>query len=423
VKNILILLMLLVSVISAQVEYSSNLGNAKSMNFSVDVGGFKSSVQNKTRMDFFVQVPYTSIQFVKKDNGFYANYNITLSFTDESKTNIIFERNWKEKIKTNDFDQTLSGGNYNLSYKTYDLNPGKYFVKCIVEDSDSRAASSKEIPLIVKQISDSLGVSDLMLVSEFVKDSTGEKIIPNVTASVTNRSNLVPLYFEIYSDKKREINIEYSLDDLKKNTSFKQMEHITVNPGTNLIKHTVNNVSFSVGEYLLNAVIKDNDWKIITSVEKKIFSKIHGVPLAITDLNKAVDQIVYIASPEELDFIKEGKSYEEKLERFLSFWDKKKPNPKTDDNPILYEYFRRVDYANKNFKGLGEGWRSDMGMIFITFGPPSSVERHPLDSNTKPYEIWDYYELNRSFVFIDQTGFGDYRLLDPDYSRWPGYRP
>jgi len=423
VKNILILLLFLVSIISAQVEYSSNLGNAKSMSFSIDVGGFKSSVRNKTRMDFFVQVPYTSIQFVKKDNGFYANYNITLSFTDESKTNIIFERNWKEKVKTSDFDQTLSGENYNLSYKTYDLNPGKYFVKCIVEDSDSRTASTKEIPLVVKQISDSLGVSDLMLVSEFVKDSTGEKIIPNVTASVTNRSNLVPLYFEIYSDKTRDINIEYSLDDLKKNTSLKQMEHITVNPGTNLIKHTVNNVSFSVGEYLLNAVIKDKDWKTITSVEKKIYSKIHGVPLAITDLDKAVEQMVYIASPEELDYLKEGKSYDEKLERFLNFWDKKKPNSKTIDNPILYEYFRRVDYSNKHFKGLGEGWRSDMGMIFITFGPPSSVERHPLDSNTKPYEIWDYYELNRSFVFSDQTGFGDYRLLDPDYSRWPGYRP
>ena len=415
--------MLLVSIISAQVEYSSNLGNAKSMNFSIDVGGFKSSVPNKTRMDFFVQVPYTSIQFVKKDNVFYANYNITLSFTDESKTNIIFERNWKEKVKTNDFDQTLSGENYNLSYKTYDLNPGKYFVKCIVEDSDSRAASSKEIPLVVKQITDSLGVSDLMLVSEFVKDSTGEKIIPNVTASVTNRSNLVPLYFEIYSNKKRDVNIEYSVDDLKKNTSLKQMEHLTVNPGTNLIKHTVNNVSFSVGEYLVNAAIKDNDWKTITTIEKKIYSKIHGVPLAITNLDKAVEQMVYIASPEELDYLKEGKSYDEKLERFLNFWDKKKPSSKTIDNPILYEYFRRVDYSNKHFKGLGEGWRSDMGMIFITFGPPSSVERHPLDSNTKPYEIWDYYELNRSFVFSDQTGFGDYRLLDPDYSRWPGYRP
>lgn len=417
------IIIFLASVASAQVEYSTNLNSGKSINFSVDVGGFKSAVPNKTRMDFFVQVPYSSIQFVKKDDGFYANYNITLSFTDESKMNIIFERNWKERVKTTDFEQTLSMENFNLSYKTYDLNPGKYFVKCIVEDSDSKSASSKEIPLLVKQISDSLDVSDLMLVAEFVKDSTGEKIIPNVTASVTNRSTSVPLYFEIYSDKKRDINIEYSLDDLKKSTSFKQMEHLTVNPGTNLIKHTVNNVSFSVGGYLLNAVIKDNDWKIITSVEKKIFSKIHGVPLAITDLDKAVDQIAYIASPKELDFIKEGKSYDEKLERFLSFWDKKKPNSKTDDNPILYEYFRRVDYANKNFKGLVKGWRSDMGMVYVTFGPPSNVERHPFDSDSKPYEIWDYYEQSRNFVFVDQTGFGDYRLVNPDYSRWPGYRP
>lgn len=417
------IIIFLASVASAQVEYSTNLNSGKSINFSVDVGGFKSAVPNKTRMDFFVQVPYSSIQFVKKDDGFYANYNITLSFTDESKMNIIFERNWKERVKTTDFEQTLSRENFNLSYKTYDLNPGKYFVKCIVEDSDSKSASSKEIPLLVKQISDSLGVSDLMLVAEFVKDLTGEKIIPNVTASVTNRSTSVPLYFEIYSDKTRDINIEYSLDDLKKSTSFKQMEHLTVNPGTNLIKHTVNNVSFSVGGYLLNAVIKDNDWKIITSVEKKIFSKIHGVPLAITDLDKAVDQIAYIASPKELDFIKEGKSYDEKLERFLSFWDKKKPNSKTDDNPILYEYFRRVDYANKNFKGLVEGWRSDMGMVYVTFGPPSNVERHPFDSDSKPYEIWDYYEQSRNFVFVDQTGFGDYRLVNPDYSRWPGYRP
>jgi len=61
-------------------------------------------------------------------------------------------------------------------------------------------------------------------------------------------------------------------------------------------------------------------------------------------------------------------------------------------------------------------------MVFITFGPPSSVERHPLDMDSKPYEIWQYYELNRSFVFLDQTGFGDYHLVNPDYSSWPGYR-
>ena len=93
------------------------------------------------------------------------------------------------------------------------------------------------------------------------------------------------------------------------------------------------------------------------------------------------------------------------------------------NNPILNEYYRRIEYANKKFKALGEGWRSDMGMIYVTFGPPTNVERHPMDMNSKPYEIWEYNELDRTFIFLDQTGFGDYRLVNPDYSRWPGYRP
>jgi hypothetical protein len=56
-----------------------------------------------------------------------------------------------------------------------------------------------------------------------------------------------------------------------------------------------------------------------------------------------------------------------------------------------------------------------MGMIFILFGPPSNIERHPFEIDYKPYEIWYYYELNREFVFVDETGFGEYRLVSPIY--------
>jgi len=27
--------------------------------------------------------------------------------------------------------------------------------------------------------------------------------------------------------------------------------------------------------------------------------------------------------------------------------------------------------------------------------------------------IWYYYSVNRSFIFIDYTGFGDYQLSEP----------
>ena len=54
-----------------------------------------------------------------------------------------------------------------------------------------------------------------------------------------------------------------------------------------------------------------------------------------------------------------------------------------------------------------------MGYVYIMYGEPSSIERHPFEMDTKPYEIWTYYELNKQFIFVDDTGFGDYRLRNP----------
>ncbi len=422
-KQFALVWFLLGSTLSAQVESSAGVNAFGSiLNFSVDYANYKSAVPNKTRIDVFVQVPYSSIQFVKKDNDYDASFEVTLTFLDESKKNLLFERIWKERVKANNFNQTLSKNNFNLSYKSYDMNPGKYFLKCIVEDSDSRRISSKDIPLTVRQISDTLGLSDLMFISDVIKDSTDEKIIPNVSTNVNNKTNSLSFFYDIYSNKAQNVFLEYSMNDLKNNKSFKQDDPRTLKAGTNLIKHTINNANFSLGDYSLKITLKNKDWKEIQSTEKKFYSIIYGIPNSIVDLDKAVEEMIYIASPEELDFIKEAKTYDEKLSRFLAFWEKKKPNPKIDENPILYEYYRRIEYANKHFKGFGAGWHSDMGMIYVTFGPPSYVERHPMDPDSKPYEIWEYYDFNRSFVFLDQTGFGDYRLVNPDYSRWPGYR-
>ena len=60
-------------------------------------------------------------------------------------------------------------------------------------------------------------------------------------------------------------------------------------------------------------------------------------------------------------------------------------------------------------------WQLDYyQLILIKFGFPDDVERHPFDINSVPYEIWRYYTLQRIFVFVDQTGFGDYRIA-PEY--------
>lgn len=422
-KHFTLIFLVLCSCLYAQIEYSAGVSpNSGTVNFSFDIANHKSDLKDKTRVDIFVEVPYPSIQFTKKDNFYNASYNVTLSFLDEDKKNILFERLWKEKVKTDDFNQTLILSNLNLSYKTYDLIPGKYFLRCIVEDGDSRRSSSKEAALDVRKLNDTLDMSDLSFISDVVKDSVSEKIVPNVSANVTNKDSSLSFFYEIYSDKDRQVFVQYSLDGLSTNSSFKQDNPQMVKAGKNLIRHTIDHLKFSLEEYSLKIILKNSSWAEISTSEKKLHSKIQGLPRSISDLDKAIDQMIYIASPPEISFIQEAKDYNEKLGRFLAYWDKKKPNPKMVDNPILIEYYRRIEYANKNFKGFGNGWRTDMGLIYVTFGPPNNVERHPMDSNSKPYELWEYYELNRTFVFIDNTGFGDYHLYNADFSRWPGYR-
>ncbi len=422
-KYIFIILVFLYVPLTAQVEYSKGANKTTDVPlFSIDAANYKSKSPGKTKVDFFVQVPYSEIQFVKRSDGFFASYNVTLTFMDKDKSTILSERIWKEQILEKEFNRTIAKNNYNLSYKTYDILPGEYHFKCTVEDLDSRRTAIHEFPFKVEDISDSLGLSNLILVSDMLINSNGETIIPNVSKIVTSNIDSLQFYFDVYSDKEQQVYLEYILHDIKADRTTKTLDPRNVKQGVNSFFSTLPNTEFKLGDYSLKIILKNNDWKEITSTEKKFFSKIEGMPNTITDLNKAVEQLLYIAMPAERENIDEAEDYDEKLDRFLDFWNKKKPNPNVDDNPILYEYYRRIEYANKNFKGLSEGWRTDMGLIFITFGPPSNVERHPFDSDSKPYEIWEYYDQNRSFVFVDQTGFGDYRLYNPDYSRWPGYR-
>jgi GWxTD domain-containing protein len=144
-----------------------------------------------------------------------------------------------------------------------------------------------------------------------------------------------------------------------------------------------------------------------------------GIPLNISNIDEAISQMMYVASSEEMDSLQEKTiSEEEQWQRFEQFWKRRDPTPQTQRNELMEEYFSRVAYTNKQYAVQGSGWRSDRGMVYIIFGNPDNVERHPFDIESKPYEIWSYYDQNRRFTFIDETGFGDYRLVTPLWEVW-----
>ena len=395
--------------------------NPKSKFFE-DFLSFASTESGKTRLDVFIQVPYSEIQFIKVPSGFESKYNLTVSVYDDSKENLLVEKSWSEKVTTKDFDQTISKSNFNLSMRSFNLAPGKYLLRTAFEDVDSRKEFSVENEVKIRELEKELAVSDIMLISKQTVIEGSNKIIPNVSRNVAAKKDGIPFFFELYSNAAREIKIEYNIIDNDKEKVFREEISRQIDSGRTQIFYTIKDSDLGLGNYVLTADIKEEKNSLKVSTAKTFVSRWMGVPSSIRDLDKAIAQMVYIATGTELDEIKDAKTKEEKIQKYLDYWKKKDPDPQSEDNPVFDEYYRRIAFANENFSHYIEGWRTDRGMVYVILGAPNNIDRHPFEYDSKPYEVWEYYELNKSFVFLDETGFGDYRLITPLYGDFFRYR-
>jgi GWxTD domain-containing protein len=380
--------------------------------FNYEYLDFKSEQANKTRVDVFLQIPYNEVQFIKKGDDFEANYTATVSIFDKDKEKLIAEKIWNEKITTKDFKQTTSRRNFNLSLRSFDLPPGEYTFRSAYEDKDSRKTYSKEDIVKVRDVSADFAISDIMIVEKKTVVNGENKILPNIKKQVSARKGGLLVFYEIYSDTNSVFQIEYNISD--KNDVFVSVKTIKqLDKGKNQVFYTVPDSTISMGDYEVSITLRDIENHKLASATQPFISRWSGFPSTAKNIDEAIEQLVYIASPSEIDYIEDGKTKDEKIERFREFWKKKDPVPSTEENEVFNEYYRRVSIANANFSHYIKGWKTDRGMVLIILGNPNNIERHPFEVDSKPYEVWDYYQLNQSFVFVDETGFGDYRLVTP----------
>lgn len=392
-----------------------------------DFLNFSSDKENNTRVDVYIQVPYTTIQFVKVPSGYEGAYSVTVSVFDQDKEKLLVEKTWREKISSKDFDQTISKSNYNLSLRSFYLNPGKYFIRTSVEDEDSKKSFSSENIYTVRDLSGDVSISDILLINRLNQVDGSNKILPNISRNVNFDKDGIPMFFEVYSKYPQNVAIRYQIKNNEEKVIYTNTLDKFLDSGRTQVIDTIKadttkDMSIGLGKYIIDVSILDSTKENKASADKVFMSRWVGVPSVINNLDKAISQLIYIATPSELGYIKDASDQKEKIKRYLEFWKKKDPTPNTEENEIFNEYYRRVAYANANFSQYVEGWRSDRGMVFILLGSPDNVDRHPFDLESKPYEVWYYYNLNRSYVFVDETGFGDYRLTTPLYGDDYRYR-
>jgi GWxTD domain-containing protein len=98
---------------------------------------------------------------------------------------------------------------------------------------------------------------------------------------------------------------------------------------------------------------------------------------------------------------------------WTSFLKATDPVPGTAEHEGLRDYFARIRTANLRFRDdAGAGWQSDRGTAFVALGDPDNIiDTGLLNPNERVrQQIWEYRELRIQLVFVDQTGFGRWRL-------------
>ncbi|HKW18181.1 MAG TPA: GWxTD domain-containing protein [Terriglobales bacterium] len=122
-------------------------------------------------------------------------------------------------------------------------------------------------------------------------------------------------------------------------------------------------------------------------------------------------------------------SNDEERDQFIeAFWQRRNPDPDSEDNEFKDEHYRRIEYANEHFAAGKPGWMTDRGRIYIVYGPPDEIEDHPSggsyerpmeegggETSTYPFADWRYRYIEGIgqeviIEFVDTCMCGDYHM-------------
>jgi GWxTD domain-containing protein len=125
-----------------------------------------------------------------------------------------------------------------------------------------------------------------------------------------------------------------------------------------------------------------------------------------------------IMTKQEIEIYKHLPDKEAKKQFVAEFWDKRDPDPATEENENLEEFMERIAYANKWFfeGSKGRGWDTERGRILLQLGFPeerrwgevANTDRYGALNTSKrvPMEIWTYIRYQLVLVFVDWDDSG-----------------
>ena len=391
--------------------------------------GLPGQVHDSTEQLYYIyKIPYSRLVFEKNDNLYTASYRLTVEVHD-SVTNTIDRKIKEDKISVADFNETDDGNIYSEGLLSFQISKfKKYNLLPILYDknSDRELRLSKIVVLSENKINNDDDFLEPVVIDSkqieqekrhFFVVSNYEGCIPfsneeyNLLIPAVDTS-LTKIFITLVNDKDTVFS-GYISESVQLKNSIEEFEGKIILNSRKTSKVFKNfiipyvNKNLAEGDLKIN-ISKNEDSKHIAVFHKRIiwFNR----PISLINPELSIKLLKYMESDTVIDSLLDFKK-KDYTEVLFRFWKRFDPTPGTSFNELMNEYYSRIDYTIKNFSSISgkRGFDTDRGRIFILYGKPFKLERGS-DQFGKVVETWIYKNPERKFVFIDDTGLGEYKL-------------
>jgi GWxTD domain-containing protein len=396
---------------------------------------------DQTLVDGFCRVAF---DFLTPTTGGNAAYRLQVSVQDSAGL-LLHESGWSQTVPSSVLE--IPGGSTveHFAFAVPSGQSGQYTVAVSVADSASGRVEGASVEL--EALERESRVSDLLLTGDMRRATEVEAAVGpgevqkgRIFLSASTRPVLTPrqselyYYLELYPGVDASVSLAarvFSADGSVVTSAAPQ--ELAVRGTGGVTARSLSLAGLPEGEYRLEVVAQFPDGDVVRGAPftmtgfdteariAQVTTARSSDPFATLTEQQAdslYGPLAYIMEADERG-IYDDLSLTAKRNYLRQFWEKRDPTPGTPANEARSTYYGLFAEATHRFResGAGDipGWRTDRGRIFLKYGQPEDVLRRPEAALTPPYEVWKFTRPRMlKFVFLDETGLGNYALIYTD---------
>ena len=375
------------------------------------VGGvkyFAGATADSTLMMVTLSMPNRDFTFAPEQDGYRGRYQVSIELRRGAE--VALQVDARESVRVASYRESTREDESLIFQQFVPAAPGQYVLAISVRDEGSARNGRHEILVNIPRITP-IGLSSPVAVYEATPRSSSDSIPemvanPRATA-IFGRDTVVQVYLEGYG---LPPETPIALAALTDQAVVVWRDTIELDSQSTVMSASVIDLPVSVlgvGRVTLTAT----PLNAADTVTATLFVTF-GEEWAISSFEEMLSLLRFFASDSRLAKLRETAG-EERAGAWGAFYRETDPDPRTPEHEALRTYFERVRIANQRFGDEGtSGWLSDRGEVLVTLGEPDQIlEQGDNSFNQRGRaQMWRYNQQRLQLVFIDQSGFGRWRL-------------